>query len=357
MKALIILFISSVILIGCGSGDDSAITQTDNNTTTPLVVGKTTSSWQLLNSTHGINGNAWQLAQCDGCHLINDLHQQMPANSTSNIKDIVRQKGYQSCVGCHGSNGTELERPCLICHNTTDLPQQPLTTGTNGHGFNDSTINNSAINQSAELNDKQCLNCHIASDMNGQFDLATDLTRFKDHNQQLTNYQDNSDFCLRCHNINHQQRGFEIENKDYQNPLVAMKTNYQFIDVHGDIDGSGERTYAGLRAGYQYQQRVQCTDCHSMHGTHNEQLIIGSSAVGASKLIKTGVMANVTNKGPFDVTIKDHDTSPLCVLCHQMKIIVEDGNEPTSNGLSGVHLTGQACNSCHTHGMATQVGL
>ncbi len=189
--------------------------------------------------------------------------------------------------------------------------------------------------------------------MNGQFDINIDLTRFIDEQKQQSQYQDSSEFCLRCHNTDNQQHGFEMRGKDYQNPLIAMATNYASIDFHGDVDGVGERTYSGLRSGYDYQEKVACTDCHAMHGTHNEKLIIGSSSVGASKLNKS--IFSPLNE--INITTQSGDSSQLCVVCHQMQTIIDDGDIDTGNGLSGVHLTGQECRSCHQHGMATQTGL
>jgi len=344
MKQFNLVIISAVIIFmiaGCG-GEEAA---TEHKQDDSLVPGKVSySDWQLLNNTHGINGNAWQLEQCDACHVATDIHQN-PAQAS--IKTIVLDKGYQTCVGCHGSNGNDSERPCLVCHNQQDLPQMPAITGIQTHNF---SVNENRINdQHSGLTDKQCLDCHIASDMNGSFDINIDLTRFIDKRGKQSLYQDNSDFCLRCHNSDNQQKGFEIIGKGYQNPLIAMAINYQAIDVHGELKGKGNRTYSGLRHGYNYQAKVQCIDCHAMHGTQNEKLIVGSTAVGASKLISNQLLTSITTH--------EGDSSQLCVVCHQMTTVIEEGYKDTGNGLSGVHLTGQECRSCHQHGMATQTGL
>jgi len=328
-------FLILIMLLLTGCGTDSAEELTDLQQRNNAFVGE----WPLLGPGHGTEGNAWQLENCDACHLLSGLHQQQ-----SNIQQIVRDKGYATCVGCHGDNGTELNRPCLICHNTTDMPQATHTTGELNHNFK---------NGQDPLSDQDCLNCHLASDMNGQFSIQIDLTRYKDEQGRHQPYEDRAEFCLRCHNQDHQQVGFEITDKDYQDPLVAMRTNYQSIDWHGDLDGSGERTFAGLRPGYTYPQRLDCNDCHNMHGTHNQKLLIGSSRQGANKLLPVGAIAGQ----PFTVTVKDGDSSQLCVLCHNMTQPLDDAEEDTGNSLSGVHLTGRECSSCHRHGMATQVGL
>ncbi len=338
VKCVYLLFIC--LLTACG-GEESTNPVT---TQPPLTVVTASSTWKLLDSSHGTHGNAWQLEQCDACHLISDIHQ-----SQAQIKGMVQGKGYQTCVGCHGNNGTQLQRTCLICHNTNDLPKTPASTGIQSHNFNPNQIEQFSLNQ---LTDSNCLDCHIASDMNGKFDINIDLTRFKDAQNKQSVYQDSSDFCLRCHNSKHQQQGFEIENKDYQYPLIAMRTNYEAIDFHGEINGSGQRTYSGLRAGYQYQEKLACTDCHAMHGSHNEKLIIGNSAIGASQIASSNF-----NGASINITTQDGDSSQLCVVCHQMKSIIDDGDQDTGNGLSGVHLTGQECRSCHQHGMAVQTGL
>ncbi len=342
----VILIIFLVLLIAsCGSGESQSSSQTNAPEPSLPVAPAKESDWKLLDESHGINGNAWQLEQCDACHLISDIHQQQ-----SNIKNIVIDKGYQTCVGCHGDNGTQVARQCLVCHNSTDLPQNPIATGDLSHNFNPDNIVDESINN---LTDQNCLDCHIASDMNGQFDINTDLTRFIDGQKQQSDYQSSSEFCLRCHNSNNQQVGFEMHGKDYQDPLIAMATNYAAIDFHGDVDGIGERVYSGLREGYNYKEKLACTDCHAMHGTHNEKLIIGSTSVGASKLNKDFFAPTID----IHITTQNGDSSQLCVVCHQMQTTLDDGDIDTGNGLSGVHLTGQECRSCHQHGMATQTGL
>jgi len=348
MKRMI-LFLQAILLTlllsACGADETvTDIGQADDK----LPVAKVSySDWQLLDESHGINGGAWQLEQCDACHLINDIHQKPAQNM---IKDIVFDKGYSTCIGCHGDNGTQLQRPCLTCHNDKDLPKAPEVTGKLTHNFSPQAGDGASNNV---MTDKQCLDCHIASDMNGKFDNNLDLTRFLDEQGRQSTYQDNSDFCLRCHNSDHQQKGFEIIGKDYQDPLIAMATNYQAIDVHGELDGVGARTYSGLRSGYNYQEKVQCSDCHAMHGTHNEKLIVGNTVIGTSKLTDS----LFKQSSPIKITTSDGDSSQLCVACHQMKLIIEEGYKDTGNGLSGVHLTGQECRSCHQHGMATQTGL
>jgi hypothetical protein len=181
--------------------------------------------------------------------------------------------------------------------------------------------------------------------MNGVFDLKQDLTAFS-----ADPYQTLTDFCLSCHNHTHQQAGYEMPNKHKRDPLVAMELNYNMLDKHGYPKGSGQRTYFGLRQGYQYASVVECSDCHAMHGTQNPKLIIDSSSKGARKLV---------DKTPYSVKIINGDYSQLCVLCHQMKIPVEEANLDTGNGLSGVHETGtdNDCRLCHTHGRAVQTGL
>ncbi len=351
MNRLILLIFKSVlisslifVLSACGS-DETNVDSSEDNDKLPAV-NVQYSDWHLLDENHGINGGAWQLEQCDACHLIADIHQEQ---EQALIKDIVLEKGYQTCVGCHGDNGTQLQRPCLTCHNDKDLPKAPEVTGMLTHNFSPQTSNIT----NHEMADKQCLDCHLAADMNGEFDNNIDLTRFIDSNDQQSTYQDSSDFCLRCHNSDNQQQGFEIINKDYKDPLIAMATNYRSIDFHGELDGVGNRTYSGLRHGYNYQEKVQCVDCHAMHGTHNEKLIVGNTAIGASKLTDS----IFKQASPITITTTDGDSSQLCVVCHQMNTIIDDGYKDTGNSLAGVHLTGQECRSCHQHGMATQTGL
>ncbi|MDQ7089211.1 MAG: cytochrome c3 family protein [Methylococcales bacterium] len=292
----------------------------------------------FLTSTHGGDGSAWRQTQCDGCHLLNRIHQQRGRS----VQTIVRRKGYESCTGCHGRNGTDLKKPCILCHNPQDLPTAPTLTGAENHNF--------IVGQVNGLTDEQCISCHQASNMNGQFELNVDLTAFPDANGRNEDYSRITDFCLRCHNLDHQQPGYEILNKNFRDPLVAMEKNYNFLDMHGYPKGSGQRTYFGLVPNYRYASVVECTDCHAMHGTHNPKLIIDSASKGATQL------ADPTD---YPVNVINGDYSQLCVLCHRMQNPVEDGRLDTGNGLSGVHLTGadEDCRQCHTHGQAVQVGL
>jgi hypothetical protein len=295
----------------------------------------------LLDETHGDNGLAWGLANCDGCHAMTVIHQE----TTETIKAMVRDKGYETCTGCHGDNGTAQTRQCQICHNRSDLPDAPYLDGHLSHVFTERS--------GGLMADEDCLVCHKYSDMNGEFDLNLDLTRFVDAAAQPSDYRVEADFCLRCHNRDHQQIGFEIPGERYDDPLIALEDDYQHIDYHGWRDGSGEGTYSGLRADYRYPQVVDCSDCHALHGTTNEKLIIDTTRKGARLL--TGSPFNVEH---FRIEVSEQgDYSQLCVVCHAMQYAVDEGGIDTGNGLSGVHLVGDDCRPCHTHGEASQVGL
>jgi hypothetical protein len=299
----------------------------------------------IITKTHGDQGNAWGKGDCDTCHAIKTLHK----NASAIIKKLSNNKGYQACTGCHGENGTEEKRQCLICHNHKDLPTLPLSSGNKVHHLKGE--------KSTQLTDEECITCHQASDMNGQFELNTDLTQFKNKAGIKVNYKNEAEFCQRCHNRNHQQTHFSITDKPYNDPLIAIEDNYQYFDFHGFRNGTGEGTYNGLRSGYNYQQLVNCTDCHALHGTHNNQLIIDSSAKGVRALAD-----NLRHK-PYMVNTDGAngtvagDYGQLCVLCHQMNVINDHGAEDTGNGLSGVHEVKSDCRDCHTHGEAIQIGL
>ncbi|MDM8558697.1 hypothetical protein [Candidatus Parabeggiatoa sp. HSG14] len=314
MKKLIFLII--ILLMGC-NGDDS---QDDN--LTHLIV----------DSSHGIDGAAYGLADCGACHAINIIHE------TLNIRDIVADKGFATCMGCHGDNGTSELRACLICHNSIDLPHTPWQSGHFTHNFNDENSS-----------DKDCVTCHVSSDMNGHFVPEIDLTSYPNVNGHQQVYNTISEFCLRCHNRDNPQVGFEMSEQTYNHPLIAMQDNYNFVDKHGWIDGIGTRTYNGLRSDYQYASLVECTDCHTMHGTNNKALIIDYAGKGGSKL-----SSDLEN---YPVTITDGNSAQLCVLCHQMQDIIEQGAENTGNGLTGVHAVSEDCSICHSHGETVQAGL
>jgi len=292
----------------------------------------------LLDADHGDKGSAWGLKDCATCHPLPRIHSRAEA-----IQGIVKDKGYVTCAGCHGGNGVEVERKCSICHNPADLPTAPYLNGAHSHNF----ISDGKGGQ----NDNHCIACHNAANMNGRFEPKLDLTAFPDATGQALPPQTVHDFCLRCHNRDHQQADFPMSDLDFRNPLIAMEDNYHFIDQHGELEGSGERTYTGLRAGYGYQTTVACTDCHAMHGTNNTSLIIDNSRKGVSLLDPT------RRQQAYTVDTKDGDFSTLCVLCHQMKVTLDAGESDTGNGLVGVHAVGVDCRTCHSHGEAVQAGL
>ena len=293
----------------------------------------------LLTPKHGGDGSAWGLKECDTCHVMNQLHERVDV-----IRGLVRQKGFDTCSGCHGSNGVDhVIRRCNICHNPTDLAVSPAQIGKKNHSF--------TVEQIQKMPDEDCITCHEASDMDGQFEPGIDLTLLPNAQQLKAPFRYISEFCLTCHNRDHQLPDSPITGLDYRHPLIAMEDNFNFIDMHGKPRGSGERTYAGLREGYQYGTIVECTDCHAMHGTHNAKLIIDSTDIGASRL--TPDIRNL----PISIHVNNGDYSQLCVSCHSMESIVDDGDINTGNGLSGVHELGTDCRECHTHGRAVQVGL
>ncbi len=327
MKKWLMLWLC-LLMAACGSDERTSV-----STTRPGGL--------LLDTRHGDDGLAWGLAECDACHALSVIHQE----SSATIRDLVRDKGYATCTGCHGDNGTGATRQCRICHNETDLPGSPYLDGHQAHSF----VNSDA----ASFNDQACLVCHTYSDMNGQWDLNLDLTPLPDAQGQKSAYLSEADFCLRCHNRDHQQAGYEIADRDYNDPLVALEDDYRYVDYHGWRDGSGERTYHGLRDGYGYPQLLACSDCHALHGTLNDKLIIDRSDKGARQLRGEPFLSRV-----YPVTVgQNGDYAQLCVLCHQMSDSVDEGAIDSGNGLSGVHLVGEDCRPCHTHGEASQAGL
>lgn len=294
----------------------------------------------VLTPIHGGDGSAWGLENCSACHFKSRIHQDAPA-----IRDIVNEVGFSSCTGCHGSNGSKAERNCTICHNDQRLPHAPLQKGMEGHDFSaDTTL---------EMMDKDCATCHYNSDMNGKFEIDVDLTRLQDLKTGLNlPYKSKTEFCLRCHNRKHQQPGYEIQARFDRDPLVIVSESYHTMDFHGYPKGLGTRSYTGLREGqYQYGDLVECTDCHAMHGTHNPKLIVDRSDWGMTRLAPS--IRNI----PINIHIEQGDYSQLCVTCHAMNTLVEQGNEDTGNGLSGVHQVGTDCTRCHVHGAAAQTGL
>lgn len=297
----------------------------------------------LLTPSHGENGSAWGKANCQGCHVLRQIHERAPL-----IRPVVKTHGYQTCGGCHGDNGTGQQRPCLICHNNKDLPLHPIQTGPHNHDFR--------VGTDRALGDGDCLLCHLKSDMDGVFELNVDLTPLKDADGKLSPYPNQSDFCLRCHNQTHQPRGVRIQLRpEYglNDPLVTIEDNYRYIDKHGVMEG-GDGTYTGLRgdSGYHYAQFVECTDCHVMHGTRNHKLILDDSRKGVTRL-KPALRLR-----PYLAKEKNGNYAQVCVLCHQMADpSVEQGAVDTGNGLAGVHDVRSDCSDCHVHGQGFGGGL
>lgn len=291
----------------------------------------------------------WGKAQCQSCHVLSFIHKDAP-----NIRGIVRDKGYETCTGCHGSNGTTAERRCIICHNTENLPSAPILTGKHTHNFlrnqdaAGAIAHTGNVDATETLSDQQCLTCHEASDMDGLWEINVDLTKLPDQWGWKSAYRNESEFCLRCHNRQHQHAEFPIQG-DYLDPIIAIDDSWRYIDKHGVKSGSGQRTYAGLRWPYRYGVTLACTECHAMHGTENPKLILDDS--------RKGVFYSEFRHQSVPVRVFNGDYSQLCVLCHQMDILVEDGGLDTGNGLFGVHQVGSDCTLCHTHGRAAQAGL
>lgn len=270
------------------------------------------------------------------------IHKQAPA-----IRDIVRAKGYGTCTGCHGRNGTDQPRRCTVCHNKADLPDKPMLAGRHRHDF--------SVRRALPLADWQCTVCHAKSDMDGNFELNVDLTPLQDARGELSPYQSHTDFCLRCHNRDHQPPGVRIKARPrfgINDPLTAIEDNYTHIDRHG-LQFGRIGPYTGLReSAYRYGDAVECTDCHVMHGTRNGKLILDDSRKGATGLPESFRMR------PWFAQVSKGNYSQLCVLCHQMENPeTEQGTLDTGNGLSGVHDATSDCTQCHTHGEPIRGGL
>jgi len=294
----------------------------------------------MLTPKHGGDGSAWGKSKCSTCHFKNRIHKEAPA-----IKGIVKEVGFKSCTGCHGQNGSDAERQCKVCHNEKKLPKKPILKGIETHDFN--------VNEINELSDKDCVTCHFSSDMDGVLESDVDFTPIRKSAFSVdVPYSNGVEFCLRCHNETHQVQGFEMTERFKRDPLVIIEKSYLHLDMHGYPRGSGKRTYSGLRDGsYAYGDLVECTDCHAMHGTHNKKLIVDRSDAGMTKL------APEIRELPVLIDVTNNDYSQLCVTCHSMDELVEQGGDLTGNGLSGVHEVGSNCTECHVHGLAAQTGL
>ncbi len=313
-----IILIATLFLlcIGCGAGTDEERRSS---------ISSVQSSSLLLTPSH----TGWGLRDCKACHPLSVIHRDRGV-----IKDMVSVKGFTTCMGCHGDNGTDGERRCTVCHNKNDMPLKPYQHGGHVHGFSGDN----------GLEDSECIICHDSSNMNGVFTPYNDLTIFMDEHGTYSEYTSIFEFCLRCHNRYHQQPGFEITGYEYTNPLVAMEDNYRFIDRHGTVDGTGDGIYRGLREGYEYGTSLECTECHNVHGTTNPFLLIDSTVAGVR-----GLDSSIRLR-PYSIEIDGGNLSQLCVICHKMDTVLDDGDRDTGNGLSGVHYVESDCTDCHTHG-------
>lgn len=291
-----------------------------------------------LTSSHG-GGSAWGKSNCNACHVAAALHKSVP-----NIKRLVdKKRSLLTCSGCHGTNGVKNgQKQCLICHNPSDMPSNPLRSGVHRHDFDAS--------KDLPTTNKQCVVCHEASNMNGQFEPTRDLTHFDG-----ATYSNTNEFCLVCHNRTHQQAKFPIIHAGKRDQSIAAQEDYLKIDKHGVSEGEGTGLYNGLRGGYAYKTIVDCVDCHAMHGTTNAGLIIDNSRKGVflldapvrDRAYRVNLLENTTNY------------SQLCVLCHAMHVSTQgEGERDTGNGLHGVHFNnGSDCVTCHNHGERVQKGL
>ncbi len=340
MIVLTVSLVIVVLLTACGSGNNSQMP-------TQASHGKL-----LLDKAHGDHGSAWGKAECDNCHAIKVIHK----NASKIIQQLSSDKGYTACAGCHGNNGSEAERHCITCHNPKDLPTAPLSDGSRVHHFGANKLRQDTLAVEVltdkALTDKECIICHVSSDMNGKFELNADLTHF-----DRQSYENEAQFCQSCHNRIHQQLDFPITDKAFDDPLIAIEDDYQYFDYHGFRNGNDQGTYHGLREGYNYPQLLDCSDCHAMHGTQNKQLIIDRSDKGVKKLPKT------IRQKPYAIYTDGSngtvagDYGQLCVMCHQMQVLNDKGGQNAGNGLKGVHEVNSDCRDCHTHGEATQIGL
>lgn len=170
-----------LFLIGCGGTETAEVINMSGDI--------------MLSKAHGGDGAAWGLSSCESCHPLSVIHK----NAGSAIREMVGAKGYETCMGCHGDNGTGNKRQCVVCHNQADMPNLPDQSGNYSHTFVTGSIGN--------ISDEGCLYCHPLSDMNGKFELNTDLTKLGDAQGNYTPYASENDFCTRCHTNAHHRGG------------------------------------------------------------------------------------------------------------------------------------------------------
>ena len=194
-----------VLLSGCiPSGDDGQRAGTHQSTL-------------ILDQHHGDGGSAWGQADCLACHPVQGIHHSAPA-----IRAIAAQKGGASCTGCHGDNGSGAARRCLLCHNPDDLPSPSLAGGMHAHRFGEAS--------DGVMTDAECVVCHEASDMDGRWEPAVDLSANLNGMGVSHGYNSVSAFCVACHNR-------EQQSVDYPIP---------FTDPKAKTNGSKKKSYPAL---------------------------------------------------------------------------------------------------------------
>ncbi len=352
----------------------------------------------FLTKNHG-GGEGWGKTQCESCHALFRIHDSVPKTKT-----VVEQVGFDSCAGCHGQNGTSMQKRCVICHNNDVMPGVPHRNGRHRHDF--------SLSNTIPTTDEQCLDCHKASDMDGRFELDKDLTLFRDATGAKPPYANISEFCLRCHTESNPNKKHPIVDAGRRDQALLAEENYRLKDKHGIKKGLGDGAntepeiaalYYGLRLEkYKYPSVVECVDCHTMHGTNNaSNLIIDDSRqakffhdqktrrkpfdrkLGHMKirvLDNKKFITNPNDDGPPTLSsiidcsvtkkVKRGNYSQLCVMCHDMKnreegkqlteqqLEVMGGRCNTGNGRSGVHFNeGVSCIKCHYHGRSGISGL
>ncbi|MCP4296079.1 MAG: hypothetical protein GY786_10770 [Proteobacteria bacterium] len=319
MKKIIYLLVVAMIFISGGCRPEEEDKGANSQSSGKIV----------LTQSHGDYPAAWGKENCSSCHPIHKIH-----DNALNLKKIVNEKGYDSCFGCHGDNGTGHSRPCLLCHNLSDLPEKPYLEAGNQHNFQ---------TPNSYMTDSDCVICHISSDMDGQWSLNTDLSQIPDARNDLSSYQGEKEFCFRCHNDSHQQAEFLITGYDSSHPKTGIEFFYSSTDSHGVVDGTGTKAYSGLRAGYRYQSEVKCSDCHQIHATENNALILDHSKRGV------GSLGGSFQSPGYNVATPDGNYAQLCVLCHVTSAGSLSGQD-SGNGLSGLHSISGDCTACHYHG-------
>lgn len=222
---------------------------------------------------------------CASCHA--DLVKQFAVTRHGKAEQFKAWSFTESCASCHGDTTAHAE------------------------SADPSKIKNPSKLSYAEAQ-KTCLSCHANSHQQGFWSGSAH------ESSNLT--------CLSCHSV-HKARSPE-------KLLVKRTTNETCLACHTDLRKAQFQRSTHLFRDENRYARMNCTDCHSPHGSQAPKMVKGNSAN------ETCYSCHTEKRGPF---LWQH--SPVqenCMTCHSS----HGSNNPSLLAMR----TTQLCQSCHMQG-------